>query len=59
MTETKNGQRPSNGDADRSPSPDRVVTDGPTGLRRFEEAMRRIFRTGRIEKDDDARKKGG
>lgn len=47
MSETKKGPRPSKGEGDQSPSPDRVVTDGPTGLRRFEDAMRRIFRAGK------------
>lgn len=58
MSETKKGQRPTEGE-DRSPrpSPDSVVTDGPTGLRRFEKAMRWIFKAGKApnEKGEDER----
>jgi hypothetical protein len=52
MSETKKGQPPTGGE-DQSPSPDSVVTDGPTGLRRFEEVMRRIFRAGRQTDEDE------
>ena len=48
MSETKKNRRRSNEDADENRSPDRV-TDGPTGLRRFEDALRSIFRAGRDE----------
>lgn len=55
MSETKNDPRPISGE-DPSPGPDEVVTDGPSGLRRFEKAMRRIFRAGRPDREEDRKR---
>ena len=46
MSETKKG-RPPTGDGGQRPSGDSIITDGPTGLRRLEKAMRRILRAGK------------